>query len=85
MALRWLADNGRAGQRAVLVDDLAEQRDYWLGGGGALFVHHTSVQDSLDQLAALGFGPGADELLLAQAAESAAPGGAPGGCGGGAQ
>jgi len=57
MALAWLRREGRESDGAVLVDDLAEQRDMWTrgGGDGFVFVHHTGVERSLQELRALGF------------------------------
>jgi hypothetical protein len=41
----------------VLVDDYLKYRDLWVEAGG-IFIHHTSAQDSLRQLEALGFAVG---------------------------
>lgn len=37
----------------ILVDDYLKYRDLWIEAGG-IFVHHTSAQNSLQQLSALG-------------------------------
>ena len=54
LARLWLEENDREGKIPVLVDDSIELQERWELNGG-IFIHHLSANNSINELAKLGF------------------------------